>query len=88
MAQTAVHQQSHCFPIERALEQCRPAKWLVWYVCSCLGGPECVHNMCTWLPLNVCICLYLLVFVFVSKFVDNTVGHQGGIALNVRKQLI
>lgn len=37
---------------------------------------------------NVCICLYLLVFVFVSMFVDDTVGHQGGIALNVRKQLI
>lgn len=38
--------------------------------------------------LNACICLYSLVFVFVSMFVDNTVGHQGGIGPNVRKQLI
>lgn len=38
--------------------------------------------------VNVCICLHLLVFVFVSMFVDDTVGHQGGIAVNVRKQLI
>lgn len=43
-------------------------------------------TVCAGSSVHVCICLYLLVFV--SVFADDTVGHQGVIALSVRKQLI